>query len=367
MMAYYMLLERLDIPVRRSESPLVGKSLPAGDALFVISPTWDLAEAEIDALDDWVRQGGVLVCCHRVARELRYLPRKARVFGGGGGAAEGVLDEVESGDTLVPAAEQDLPLARDVARVNMSPDVVRIEGQPGVRGIEMTPLLRDDEGVRILRLDVDAGEVVVLGTSSFLSNTRLGKADNDILAANLAAYAAWRAPGGTLVFDEYHFGLRRRQRGWMAMGGLLLTSSAGWGVLCLTVAGFGWLIYKGRRFGVRRAAVPTSRRSKLAYVRAVGATFQAMSANRITFAALLDWFKTRCATAVGLPENTAWPAIATRLAHKTGKPTESYLQVFREGHQAAESGRLSRRRMSFLLGKLAQIESEIIDGHSESK
>lgn len=371
-MAYYMLLERLEMSVRRLDDPLLDERLHDLGVLFLIDPLWPLEDGESAELDRWVRRGGVLICTRGEARKLEYLSDSEDEM-----EADDILGRYDGyygrkpprNETTVPAESQALALARDVKRVHFrtSNAFVLPESAPEGDSDRLKPLLVDSEGVRISARRVGKGQVVILTDSSFFANGWLGDTDNAILAVNLAAYALHGSQGRTLAFDEYHFAHGSRRTGWTAMTGLLFTTSAGWAALCVTAAGILFLVYRGRRFGSRHAPQRARRRSKLEYVHAVGATFRAVGANYTAMRLIFNWFKGRCAEQVGLPESVSARDLAVRLAWRTGMAAGRYEQVFETCEAALAEGWLTRRRFYALLGELLKMEREIFDANSTRK
>ena len=129
--------------------------------------------------------------------------------------------------------------------------------------------------MRIAQGKVGRGRLILLSDSSFLANVNIARGDNAVLAANLVSCARAEAGGPKVVFNEFHFGSGGFGQGLGVLAGMLFTTSPGWAVLALTAAGILCLFYKGRQFGPRRGFGQQRRRSKLEYVRAVGATYRA--------------------------------------------------------------------------------------------
>ena len=140
-------------------------------------------------------------------------------------------------------------------------------------------------------------------------------------------------------------------------------TSAGGAVMSLTAAGIFFLIYTGRRFGTRYPPERTRRRSKLEYVHAVGATYRAAGAHQLTFKINYQWLKSKAAETVGLPATSSSIEIAEKLAQWADVPAKKYTDLFQICDQALDRPKLSQRRISGLLNKLAQIELEVFHGH----
>ncbi len=367
-MVCYVLFERLGVPVRRFDRPLISDNLEQIDILFLIDPILPIQTGEVAELKQWIHGGGVLICSDGVAAFLGLLYRTD------GGTYHGyssgrVLFTNEGIHTAVPENSLNLPLARDVRSVHLATsstlEINYIEPMDQMGAAE--PVLSDILGCRLLTRTVGAGRTIVLTDSSFLANGWIGKADNAILAANLAAYSLSKAKGGRVAFDEYHFGYGARQTRWTAMSGMLFRTSAGWAVLSATAAGLCFLVYKGRRFGTRRAPQRIRRRSKLEYIHSVGATYRAVGANQLTLRLIFTWMKGKGARLIGLPESSPVEDIAKRLAQRTGGQPDRYERAFQRCQEALAGRRLSGRRLASLLSELSMIESEIEDGRSAGK
>lgn len=363
-LACYLLFEKLGVEVRRTEEPLLDYTLQDVDVLLLLDPLVSLQEGEEEAIGDWVSQGGVLVSTSG-DRRIEFFRRG--ISGLDDGPTFRRLDGMElDRATQVPQEPAGLPLARDVARVRFLTD----EGidLPDASGQRSTrALFADSTGVRIVERRQGLGRVITLADCSFLANGCIGRQDNAILAANLAAYVLDRARGSALAFDEYHTGTVTPVQGESILVRLLFTTAPGWSVLCLTVAGICYLFLRGRRFGTRRRPSRVRRRSALEYVTSVGATYRASAAHRLTFSLIWRWFRQRGGTATGLPGNVDPRTLAQALARRANVPPEPYCAVLEECDRAARGPRLSWGQLHALLGRLAAIESEVLDGSARGK
>jgi len=112
-MAWYMLCERLNYKVERSEQPLRTDALRDVGVLVMINPVAPVARDERTALEAWVVAGGVLICEGGDGR----LPweRNSPLFSGRQ-RAENWYREV----TTTAGASCNLPLSRDVRSVAMT-------------------------------------------------------------------------------------------------------------------------------------------------------------------------------------------------------------------------------------------------------
>jgi hypothetical protein len=369
----YTLFERLGVPLSRSDKPLLDETLQQIDVLYLIDPIVPVQRGEQVALSQWVSGGGVLVCTSSGSG----FPFTPHGIGEHPSNEDNSLEAPSlthaearaSFPTQVPAEAPALPLARGVSEVHLD-DACVLDVNKEMTSASRVPaekLFADTCGVRIAAWRTGVGRVIVLSNSSFLSNRHIGKKDNAILAVNLGAYALSQAQGGRAAFDEYHYGFGTRETGWAVLTGTLFRTTPGWAILSVAASGVLFLVYKGRRFGTRRAPGRARRRSKLEYVHAVGATYLAAGAHRLAFNIIFQWFRRRSTERAGLPTSAPSTEIAARLARRTGASAERYAGILQDCEAALAGPTLSPRRMSTLLGQLAAIESEVFDGHSRRR
>ncbi len=349
-MACYLLYEKLGVSVRRSHSPLLGGQLEKTDVLLILDPIIALGDGEEEHLARWVRDGGVVVCVAEKLDALHGMERK----------------EAQGSPAAAKRRRYRGPLARDVAATDaLGDDVLEVARGGAPRGLgSPRRLLGDAAGDRIVERISGSGRVIVLADSSFLCNRRLGRADNAILAANLVAHSLSAARGGRVAFDEYHLGLGWRESGFRLLAGLLFATPAGWSLLCVTAAAVAGLIYKGRRFGVRLELVRRRRRSKLEFVRSAGATCRAAGARSLAFVLLFHWFRRKCAERARLPSSAGPDRIAAALERIGPGSRREYESVLSRSAAVTVHQRMSKRRFTRMLARLAEIERETCDGSS---
>ncbi len=364
--AYYVLLERLGFPVDRSVRPLESESLRASSVLVLLDPLIQLRNDELFALRRWVTRGGVLVFTTRCAGAMRFWdpdvvpPWPKRV---GDPRQETTRKGSPSSTPTTVNVEKSL-LGTEVGEAEFaSPMTLDVQYDELGETTHTEVLYADRVGPRIAARALEKGWLILLADSSFLSNGRIGRAGNSVLAANLAAYARWRGGGGPVLFDEYHLGFGARESGWQVMGFLLLHTSPGWGVLVATVAGMLWLLYKGRKFGTRRGVKRTRRRSKLEYVYSVGATYRSAGAERIVLEQILRWFRRRACESIGASPNVSDHELARQLSRRSGHSPAHYERALLQCEEAIARPHVRARHLSEMLNRLAALESETLDAH----
>ncbi len=364
---FYTLLEKLGFSVQRLQSTFLSETLKEYDLLLMLDPPVPIGEGERIELEQWVQQGGVLICNSEIDKQVRAIELRSR------GQEYAKKSEPLNSPSKIPADAAGLPLAADINEVQFSTteilDTETSDIQPAKTRSSVKPLFSDSFGLRIAAYPFGRGSTIVFSDSSFLSNGLIGSQDNAILAVNLIAFVLTRTNGRRVAFDENHFDFNRQETGWPVLTGLIFKTTPGWAVLCLTAAGIFFLIYKGRRFGARRPLQRTRRRSKLEFVHSVAATYQLAGAHRLAFGLVYRSFKHQAARSVGLPESAPTDQIAAELARRAGKPRNAYQLIFENCEKAAADGKgkLSARQISPLLNQLKTIEMETIHGTSTRK
>jgi hypothetical protein len=365
----YTLFERLGFPVGRSEEMLLGDVLDEVGVLFLLEPIIPVRLGEVNDLRKWLTEGGVLIST--------ILPKG--LHPDFDKSSEGPFDYYHVPTrsvtfkraklTSIPDTFKNLPLARDVAEVSFKTteifDVNNFDSNQPTTKIK--PLLTDSCGMRVGEYMLQQGRIILLSDSSFLANGLIGRRDNSVLAVNLVSYALSHSKENNVVFDEYHFGYGSHETGFTLLGQMLFTTAAGWAILSLTAAGILFLVYKGRQFGPRRGLEREHRRSKLEYIYAVGSTYRAAGANRITLEIILNWFKRKATKLTGLAKNVTNGIIAVELARHSGTDPIKYKAVLDKCDELLMQKKISKRQLTLIIGQLRQIEKEIFNGHKARK
>jgi hypothetical protein len=365
----YTLLERLRISVERSEKVLIGDVFEKIDVLFLLNPVIPIHAGEIKDIQSWLISGGVLICTEipkGLYPKLNKLKQSRASSANSSRKRERPTRAGRSQTTYILPERQNLPLARDVSEVYFETfhtfDDAAIPDSND-SGVAFKPLLVDNCGIRVVTRELGYGHIIILTDSSFLANGQIGKNDNSVLAVNLVSYALSKARGKRVVFDEYHLGFGYHQTGFRVMSKMLFSTAAGWTVLSLTFAGVLYLIYKGRRFGIRRSIEKKSRRSKLEYIYAAGSTYSSAGANRLTLQIILNWLKHKLTNLTGLAQNASNRLIAAELSRRSGKDNLRYEDVLDRCDTLVAQKRLSERQMLLIVKELARIEMEVFNEH----
>jgi hypothetical protein len=368
-LACYLLFERLGIPVERSNEMLRAERLDDAAVVFLLDPIVPVRLGEAADLGTWLARGGVLVTTDIPHDLAPALDRLSSASPARWQRHASRAHETPAPTRVTSPEARSLPLARDVAAVQFETAAVldRKPSDANDSRVVRTPLFTDERGVRLAEYALGRGRIILLADSSFLANGRIAQADNAVLAANLVSYARARATGARVVFDEYHFGFGGQGGGFRVLAGMLFTTSAGWAVLALTAAGSLFLWCQGRQFGPRRGFGKQRRRSKMEYVQAVGATYRAAGAHRLTLRLLYNWFRQRLTSQAGLPAGAANGLVAQELARRGRAPAADYQRALDECDRILSQAAVSQRQLAAVVAQLARIEKEIADGFGNGK
>jgi hypothetical protein len=360
----YTLFERLGLPVERSNRMLISDQLEGVGTVFLIDPRVPVGAAEVQDLGAWLARGGVLVTTEVLAtlspasqKPAKEIPRPTRPH---------VPSKVEGYFTKVPEEAKSLPLAREVGATFFETNWV-LHPDPNAPPGGMQPLFTDACGARIAQWRIGRGCVVHLRDSSFLANGNIAEGDNAVLAANLVGYAQAQANHPRVIFNEFHFGTGGFGAGIGVLALMLFTTSPGWAVLALTAAGILFLFYQGRRFGPRRGFGQQRRRSKLEYVRAVGATYRVAGAHRLTLRLIYTWFRQQVMNRTGLTTGASNHLVAQELARRGRSPAAEYQRILDGCDRVLSQPTISPRQLTAALGQLARIEKEVLHGSGNGK
>ncbi len=367
----YTLFERLGLPVERSNRMLLSAQLEGVGIIFLIDPLVPVGAVEISDLGAWISRGGVLVTTEIIPN---LSPRLRRL------AKPGALGDIDRKERLGPKPREGrltkvseqakgLPLARDVSTAWFQTDLVvpKDRSDPNTSTGAREPLFVDDQGIRIAQWRMGRGRIILLSDSSFLANANIAEGDNAMLATNLIACAQAQAGTGKIVFDEYHFGAGGFDEGIGVLSLMLFTTSPGWAVLALTAAGILFLFYRGRQFGPRRGFGQQRRRSKLEYVRAVGATYRAAGAHRLTLRLIYTWFRQQLTNRTGLSAGVSNSLVAQELARRSRSQAADYQRILDGCDRLLSQPQVSQRQLRAAVGQLARIEKEILHGSGSGK
>jgi hypothetical protein len=362
--AFYTLLEGQGIAVSTHKKRLQMESLQDVGVLVSLNPMVAINGAEAAELQACLEKGLILICTHvpdGLIPKLDGLPRWRAP-----GLRKSVrrrLKPESFKDSLVREDGRELPLAQDVNTVCLRSTTVIEPKDTQEVPVPGTALFSDAAGLRVAEYLMGAGRLILLSDSSFLANQGLGRHDNSVLAVNMIAHALNYARTQTLVFDEYHFAFSGEHHGARILSVLLMTTPAGWAILCLAAAGILLLIYQGRQFGPRHDLVTETRRSKLDYIQAVGASYCAAKAHGLALRLIYQGFKQKLAAHTALPPTTANHVIIAELSRQIPIDTAKSESALNYCDELLSNPKVSAGQLQKALQQLRSIEMEIFHEH----
>jgi Domain of unknown function (DUF4350) len=272
--ALYETLDLLGIPVDRRMTPLDGPG-SLGGALAILDPTQPVADAELDAVVDWVEGGGTLIA----AAPLTGLPARLGV------RSELVGLEEDRLPSPVPH-----PWTAGVDSVGPVTVHMQVEEDSPLRAVQPLLTLDGSERLVALRARLGAGAVVLFSDPALLGNGRITATGGGLIFARAARWAT--AAGQPLVFDEYHHG-HRGSTPTDAFFGFLARTPVGWLMLQMAAVALLATLPAALRFGAPVASPPASRRSPLEHVAALGEVYRQTRAADLARRRLLTGFARR--------------------------------------------------------------------------
>lgn len=324
--ALYEAVSALGVPTAHRMTPLVDADSIRG-TLVLLEPTERPSPREVNALLDWVRQGGTLLYAPRLVPRVR----------------PAVLDSL--GLVLrQPAAEESNPRwARHRLTEGLPPPgpprrLVATRGRTDTARrsppASMQPLLSADRpdsltGQAAAEIRLGRGRVFLLAEAGPLSNEHAGDDPLAVLAAR--ALLAFTSPGDTVFFDEFHHGVRGLGSPAEAATDFFLGTGGGRALLHLGVVVLLALAATGARLGTPADPPVDERRSPLEHVSALARLYHAAGA-RDTAALLL---LSRAARAAGTapPKTLAEARALIETLEARGDSAQAWLLV-RQGLQA---------------------------------
>ena len=373
------------------ERPFHEFSAPPTATLCIFDPTWGLTDEEIEALVEWIRQGGHVIFAVGDDEE-------ASAGDCGGGACgprepcdpnRAFLSRLGLGTEAVGPGEEvvtvragnQAPWTTDVTRlkINAARRLVTVsstdeveeqlreaanedEPVPETAFIDvdrLEPVVADATGVLVMDLRLGQGSIQVISDADMLANGQLGEADNAILAMNLI-YSRGRPTA--LHFDEYHHGQRARPAAGERLPGAPIFAAL-WtalGCLGLYLGGSFW------RFGRPVPLAPQRRRSIIEHVQAFATLYHGARAGGATvdMAARRLWWRLGELTALG---RSASPEdMAAACARTADIDAEALARLLTELQGIHPDDKLAPTTTFDLIRRIARFE-EAIFGHGRRR
>jgi len=353
-LALYKTLGRLGHEVRRLEVPLT--EIPDDCALlWLLCPTDGLAYDELVSLRDWTARGGRLVCSWDGIVHIGLFQRWM-VPGQGEQCPFPELMKLQPNMSLSMGMPSVPALAPDAKGTAVVPTMregifygVGVLWSPTGTGLASdegwTTLARVNGAPLIVGRRVGKGVVLFLGDADMLGNAAIGRADNAVLASNIA----WLA-GGPSYFAEYQHGFTDRP---LTVVGLIRSSPLA--VAAYTIVGglvLG-LIAVGVRLGRPLAPYDPPRRSSLEFVGALATIYRRAQARDVALGALYAAALRRLAGKARARESGDHAQLARVAAHRVGMDADSIRAVLDSAAAVLRRGCESDKEFATLAQGLA--------------
>jgi hypothetical protein len=350
--AAYLALDCLGYSVTRVRRPAERDALEGIGVLFVLKPLIGLRQYELAELEDWVKQGHVLVvvpgnCAveafgrgrHSAPPESDETDEHRREFGS-------FFEEwfrIDDAATRPEATSRDsVESERETSRSGIDTEAAICAGiheltagsgrrfaKSPLRGplakMPMQAFWTDEQGAIGLRVNLGDGTIIALADSYPLSNLGIGEADNGLLLGNMARELSRISPG-MIAFDEYHLGMQQRDWSPVAMVKLMLSGPWQWAVAQAIVVGALALYAGAVRFGSPREATNKPRRQRREFAEAAGRLFDEAGATSLAAETLYRHYRDRLCRALQL-EPDADNARLSRMVHdRSGQDIATFLE-----------------------------------------
>ena len=343
MKALYLLLERAGFAPERLRRPLT--ELGERRGLLVLAPPQlggARSDEECQAVTRWLTQGNLLLLLSGDPMPDETL----ELFG----VTEIVVPQ-KPGEPLPAEVIQPVEVLSRASTLAVA-SRARLDLQDSSRAL--VPLCQDKMGtVLAVARQEEAGLLYVCSDAGLFSNDRLDQADNAILAINLAE----AAPGGRVIFDEFHQGYGERP----SLAAYLWHRPRRWVSLQLLVALCLFLLSAATRFGrVMPEPARIRRRDPAEYVRSLASLYQsaraAPQALRIIYLHVLS----DLAFSLGLPRNASMRQIADALSTLRPKLAPEALEALARTEAALSSGQVTEQALQTRAAELSRLRRKIV-------
>lgn len=343
MKALFVLLQRAGFHPERLRRPLTRLGKDPG--LLVLAPS-QLGQARTDdecrALRQWLKQGNTVLL-------LSGDPMPDETLEFFGVQEQKVAQEPTA---AVPAeVVQPVSLLSAVTTLAVASrarlDLVNSSGG-------LLPLCQDREGTVLALATAEEGGLLYLcSDAGIFSNDRLDQADNAVLAVNLGEVA----PGGRVIFDEFHQGYGGRP----SLAAYLWQPPRRWASLQLLVALCLFLFSAATRFGRVVPEPPRIRRRDPAeYVRSIASLYQSAQAAPHALAIIYQHLLSDIALSLGLPRQASVEQVSDALSALRPKLAPEAREVLARAQAALASGQVSEQVLQARALELSRLRRKII-------
>ncbi len=269
-------------------------------------PSGVYSDADLTALEKWVKAGGRLVWLVDEATSLA--PSSAKSFLRSA-IGRGSQEPLRLPSVANVGRPKDSAVA--IAPSAFTQGVRGVSGNTGLRipfdtDFALSPVVADRAGIVVGWYPFGKGTVVVVTDETLFENGKLAKADNARLAYNLATYDL--QPGQTVAFEEWSHGYQSGDTWWTILPKpFRVAFGIAGGALLLLLFGATW------RFGPAVPLPENNERTSFEYLTSMAGLLERGGAARKAVRDLAHLALHVGARSVGLPDTATASAIAARL------------------------------------------------------
>lgn len=211
--------------------------------------------------------------------------------------------------------------------------------------------LADERGALLVDYAYGQGRIILLSDPFIIANNGISRADNAILALNLAG-----SPDALIAFDEYHQGLLAPQNEVVAyFRGTPALAIFAQGLLLMTV----WLWSRGRRFARPLPLIEPDRRSKLEFISSMSELLGRARAYDLAIENIYRRTRPALARFGGTAPDASRTEIAAQVAARAGTPASKIESLMRECEDCINGAPVSARKALELGQGLRTLEREL--------
>lgn len=342
--AFYLMLLRLDIPVKHLTNDISSESDEV-KSVWVLNPFVVSHKQKAD-LREWIEKGNTLIT---TGRRLSFLLDEEKQDNDIG--REFLIDSIFSRPNSESAPEGDEVLLKQVDRVFFYDRDKAKDEQSKTKTVDDSKRIILSAGQMPLLIEETVGEgrIIYLLQPQMFNNENINKADNAVLAYNLAYNFAGDS---TICFDE---GIREYSSTWH----LLFTPPFLWVSLQIILASLIFIYASSRRFGPIKPLPLAPRRSKDEYIYALANLLLKKRNNHAILEIIRSDFFLWLHRTVGIPTSASQLQIAEELHTRYGVEPEKLQFIF---NNIEKSKSLSEQEWLTTINKIEEAKKEVSDG-----
>jgi hypothetical protein len=342
-LAYFTLLKESGRNVERLESAWTLLEQQDADTLVVVTPKPEHQpdEAELEALEEWVIQGGRLVVIDReIFIEFEGNDEEPPIS---------VTTESLAGSELKPLVPSGYTRGVRQLAATQYANVIEVDSDRAVGHIGGA------RGPVVVDVEHGLGSIVFVAESHFVENRGIAEADNAVLAINLIdAHGA----ANKILFDEYHHGhgLDDSQAG---VRGYIAGTPVPWmlgqiGLIAIVVAAGA-----ATRFGRPLPLERDRRTSNLEFVTSMAHVQRLADAEDLAIENIYLPFRARLCRFGGQPAKSSSEAVAAAAARRARVNSQPILELMKRCESVLAGARPGAEEITKLVAEIRSVEEKL--------